>query len=156
MLPSPSTWIPIRTPQATLIVDGTAPVVTVALDNITNSWTNGFLRNGDAIGVTAKVTETNPLTTGDITANLNGFFGGSGHSADNPTSLVGADWTWPTVASAVCNPLDGTITVTVTATDVLGNVGTGTATIIADNTKPTSLANFRATPGHKKVQPELG
>ena len=58
--------------------------------------------------------------------------------------------------AAVCNPLDGTITVTVTATDVLGNVGTGTATIIADNTKPTRAHELPGNAGTQEGQPELG
>jgi hypothetical protein len=141
---------PDPTPQATLIVDGTAPVVTVALDNQTIAWTDGYLKDGDAIGITAGIVETNPLTTGDITANVSGFYS-AGHTTDNPTTFALGTATWSTVSSAVCNPANGTITVTVTATDILGNVGIGTKTIIADNMKPVHVANFRATPGHKKV-----
>ena len=142
---------PDPTPRATLIVDGTPPSVSVAIDNQTNVWTDAWLKNGDQIAVTSTITDAYPLTASDITANLGGLFGGIDHTADHPASYVAPLASWPVVASASCNPANGIITVTVTATDALGNVGTGSATITADNTAPTALTNFRANAGHNKV-----
>ncbi|MCC6399070.1 MAG: right-handed parallel beta-helix repeat-containing protein, partial [Bacteroidetes bacterium] len=138
---------PDPTPQATLIVDGTPPSIAVAIDNQTSLWTDAWLKNGDQIAVTATITDAYPLTAADITANLGGLFGGIDHTADHPAGYAAPLASWPVVASASCNPANGTITVTVTATDALGNVGTASATITADNTPPNSLTNFKANAG---------
>ncbi|MBK7259937.1 MAG: hypothetical protein IPI01_19480 [Ignavibacteriae bacterium] len=53
--------------------------MTVTLDNQTIAWTDAYLKNGDAIGITAGIVETNPLTTGDITANVSGFYASRPH-----------------------------------------------------------------------------
>ncbi|MCC6396168.1 MAG: T9SS type A sorting domain-containing protein, partial [Bacteroidetes bacterium] len=142
---------PDPTPQATLIVDGTPPSIAVAIDNQTNPWTDAWLKDGDQIAVTATITDAYPLTAADITVNLGGLFGGVDHTADHPAGYAAPLASWPVVASASCSPANGAITVTVTAIDALGNVGTGSATITADNTPPNSLANFKANTGHNKV-----
>jgi len=60
-----------------------------------------------------------------------------------PDSYTGGVATWCfTVAN--CTPDDGTITVTVTATDTIGNTGSGSDTITSDNTAPAAIVNLAA------------
>jgi parallel beta-helix repeat protein len=132
-------------------VDTSTPVVTnVFIDNLT--LTNDiYVKNGDHVKVTATVTDDHGLTKDDIKADLSGLGRGATPivADDYNTTTHVATWNeWTVVA---CTPADGEITVTVTATDWLGNIGQGTDTIIADNTLPTALAGLTATPGHKKV-----
>ncbi|MBM3318728.1 MAG: right-handed parallel beta-helix repeat-containing protein, partial [Candidatus Eisenbacteria bacterium] len=126
-------------------VDLTNPVVTdVFIENVTLTHTNDWIKDGDAAKVTATVTDDGPLT---ITADLTGLGGGA---AVAPDSYAGNVATW-NLASVACAPADGTVTVTVTATDGLSNSANGSDTITADNTKPEALAGLTAMPGHKKV-----
>jgi hypothetical protein len=130
-----------------VVVDLESPVLTsVAITNTTLAHTDDFLKNSDAAQVTATIIDSGSgIDT--ITADLSGLGGGS---AVSPDSFVGDLATW-TVASTSTTPLDGTVTVTVGATDLLGNSGFGSDDIIADNTPPTAVTGFAASPRHNKI-----
>ena len=140
-----------------LRADGTPPTVAVTITNSTTT-NNSWVKNSDELVVTANVVEATGMSASQISGNLNGFYGGSGHATDNPASFASPFATWTTVSSANCNPTDGPlpITITVTATDLAGNVGTGTATIMPDNTAPTAptvlYAKTTSPGGHQKTQ----
>jgi hypothetical protein len=139
-----------------LIVDVEPPLVTdVFIENLTLAHTDDFIKNGDAAKVTALVTDDDPsFGIGDITADLTGLGGGAADSPDTYNTLTGeAVWT-STLLSVACTPADGTITVTVSAVDAIGNPATGADTIIADNTPPTAVTDFDAAPGHEKCELE--
>jgi parallel beta-helix repeat protein len=139
---------------ATLTVDGSAPLVTGTFIDNTTLDNDNFVKNTDGVTLTATVTDGSPLVLTDITADLSGFYGGSGHTADNPASYVGGLATW-TVSGVVCSPLNGPITATVSVTDPAGNSATGTDNITADNTVPvaaTGLVAKTVSPGgHQNV-----
>ena len=130
-----------------IIVDTTAPSVTNVLITNTTLVTNDYIKHGDGAQVTATVTDVHPdfgLT--DIEANL---FGLGGASDANPNSYDGTTATW-TLGSVTCVPTDGTVTVTVTATDAHSNTASAFDTIIADNTAPTAVTGFDAAPGNQQ------
>jgi nitrous oxidase accessory protein NosD len=134
-----------------LIVDVQAPVVTTTLiENLTLAHTDDYIKDTDTARVTATVTDDDP-TFGipNIVADLSGLGGGA---AVNPDTYVGNVATWTTtIASVACTPADGTVTVTVDATDPIGNpAAQDSDTIIADNTPPTAVTAFDAAVGHKK------
>jgi hypothetical protein len=133
-------------------VDLTNPTVSnVFIENITLTYTDDYIKNGDAAKVTANVSDDDPtFGIGNIEADLSGFGGGT---SVGPNTYAGgvATWDLQTLPGVTCSPANGTVTVTVTATDPLGNTASGSDNIIADNTAPTKVLNFRATPGHKKV-----
>ncbi|MDO8834679.1 MAG: FlgD immunoglobulin-like domain containing protein, partial [Vicinamibacterales bacterium] len=131
------------------IVDLVAPSVTaVLIENTTLVHTDDYLKNTDAIRVTATVTDGDPgFALGNIVADLSGF---GGSATATPASYASNLATW-TVASAACNPANGTVTVTVTGTDPLGNSANSNDTIIADNVAPTPVTGLTASPGHKKI-----
>jgi hypothetical protein len=139
---------------ATLLADGSAPSVTPVLIDNTTLDNDNFVKNLDNITVTATVTDASILTAADITADLSGLYGGSGHSADNPSTYAGSVATW-TVPGVTCSPANGSIAVAVTARDPVGNVGTGSDNITADNTAPTAATSFvskTVSPGgHQKI-----
>jgi parallel beta-helix repeat protein len=152
---------PVVLQNAQLVCDASVPSVTnVVIDNTTlntdenSDGQDDYVKNADNVAVTATVTDDHTLTISDIFADLSGFYGGSGHTADNPSSYAGNVATW-TVSGVSCSPADGTITVNVLARDVAGNEGTGSDDIIADNTAPTAATALVAktvTPGgHNKV-----
>ncbi len=131
-----------------LVVDVVAPTVSnVAIANPTLSHTNDFVKSGDGIEVTADVSDDDPtFGQSNITADLTGFGGGA---AETPGDYVGGTATW-TLGSAACSPLDGTVTVTVDATDAIGNAATPDSDDIeADNTLPDPVTGFDVEPGHE-------
>ncbi len=132
-----------------IVVDTAAPaVVDVAIHNTTLAHTDDYLKDGDAIVVTAAVTDDSPgFGSDNIRADLSGL-GGGGDAA--PDSYVGGIATW-NVSAAACTPADGTIQVDVVAIDSLGNTGQSSDTVIADNTAPAALSGLGASPGHQKV-----
>jgi hypothetical protein len=132
-----------------VVVDTGAPAVTnVTIANDTLAHTDDYLKNTDAITVTATVVDGDPtFGAANITANLSGLGGGA---AVNPISYVAYVATW-TIASATCTPADGTITVTVTATDNAANTANSNDTIISDNTAPSALLGVTALPGNQKI-----
>jgi len=130
-------------------VDVSAPSVTdVLITNDTLAHTNDYIKDLDQATVTATVTDDDPaFGLSDITADLSGLGGGA---AVNPDSYASDVATW-TLTPVTCTPSDGTVTVTVTATDAMGNVTSGSDDITADNTAPTPLAGLDAQPGHQEV-----
>jgi hypothetical protein len=133
-----------------LIVDVTAPSVTnVFIENVTLAHTDDYIKNTDAAKVTATVTDDDPaFGIGNITANLTGLGGGASVA---PDTYVGGVATWQTMLGSVTtNPANGTVTVTVTATDPIGNTSNGNDTIIADNIAPTAVMAFDAAPAHEE------
>ncbi|MBD3366840.1 MAG: hypothetical protein GF405_01545 [Candidatus Eisenbacteria bacterium] len=133
-----------------LIVDVSGPSVSdVFIENVTLSHTDDYIKDGDAAQVTANVSDDDPafgLT--DIEADLTGLGGG----ADvNPDNYAGGVATWD-LASVTCTPSDGVVTVTVTATDAIGNTASDSDDITADNTPPSAVADFDAAPGHQKCE----
>lgn len=139
---------------ATLLADGAAPNITAVLIDNTTLDNDNFVKNLDNITVTATVTDASPLATADITADLSGLYGGSGHTADNPSTYAGSVATW-TVPGVTCSPANGSIAVAIAARDPLGNIGTGSDNITADNIAPTaatSLVSKTVSPGgHQHV-----
>jgi len=129
-----------------LIVDVEAPVVTgTYIENVTLSHTDDYIKDTDTAQVTATVTDDDPsFSSSNIVANLTGLGGGTSVS---PSSYMGGVATWD-IASSACNPADGTVTVIVTASDPMGNVTSLGDDIIADNTAPTAVTDFDATPGN--------
>jgi len=130
-----------------VVLDLTAPTVSVSIDNQTNPCFENYAKNHDNLVLTATVSDAcGSLLT--PSANLSTLLSG-GSSAAPPS-----DWT-PPVATWTLNDVtltgDGLKTVTVTATDLLGNVGTGSTTITVDNTAPGAVTDFAASPGHNKV-----
>jgi len=131
-----------------IIVDLVGPSITdVLLTNDTLDHTDDYVKDTDQITVTATITDGGGLTAADITADLTGLGGGA---AVNPDTYDAGVATW-VLTSVACTPSDGTVTVTVTATDALGNESSGSDTIIADNTAPGVVTGFTAAPGHNKV-----
>jgi nitrous oxidase accessory protein NosD len=131
-----------------IIVDTSAPSVTgVEIHNDDPDVSDNWVKNGDPITVTATVTDAHPsFGIDDIEADLTDL-GGAADAA--PGSYDGTWATWD-IATATCTPADGTLTVTVTAVDALGNTGSGTDTIEADNTAPSAVTGFDAAPAHEE------
>jgi parallel beta-helix repeat protein len=124
-----------------LVVDIVDPVVTnVFIDNRTLPHTDDYIKNGQAAQITATVTDD--IGIGTIRANLTGLMATGGGSVP-PDSIRGSVAYW-NVASVTCDPANGTVMVTVTATDLRGNVGTGSDTITSDNIAPVAIANLAA------------
>jgi hypothetical protein len=67
----------------------------------------------------------------------------------NPDTYSGGVATW-TLVSVTCVPANDVVTVTVTATDGIGNVTSGSDTIISDNIAPLAVEDFDASPGHEE------
>ncbi|MFH1681448.1 MAG: right-handed parallel beta-helix repeat-containing protein [Candidatus Eisenbacteria bacterium] len=132
-----------------LIVDVSNPSVTnVLIENTTLAHTDDYIKDTDAARVTATVTDDDPaFGIGNIKADLTGLGGGPSVS---PDSCIGTVATW-NVASAACSPPNDTVTVTVTATDPIGNVASAADDIIADNTPPGAITGFDASPHHERV-----
>jgi hypothetical protein len=130
-------------------VDVDAPVVTsVAMENLTLSHTNEFAKNGDDLELTANVSDFSIDISG-IVADLSGLLssGGSAVVAEDYDSGVA---TWPTALAGVTLTADGLKTVTVTATDWLGNTASGSDNITSDNTLPGNVTGFAAAPAHEE------
>jgi len=117
----------------------------VLITNDTVTATNDYVKNGDAITVTAsgKDLPEQSLAAGvdesGVTADLSRFGGDnaaqpSAFNYDSVTQQWEASWT---LTITDTTPNDGQITVTVNAADKKGNGPTSnTNTIMADNTKP--------------------
>jgi hypothetical protein len=132
-----------------LIVDVSSPTISsVDIDNPSLAHTDDYIKDGDTAIVTAEVTDDDPsFGIGNITADLSGLGGGV---SVNPDTYVGTTATW-TLPSVTCSPANGTVTVTVSALDALGNpADPGSDDIIADNTAPTAVTDFDASPGHEE------
>ena len=131
-----------------LIVDVSNPTVTdVLITNDTLGHTNAYIKDTDQATVTANVSDDDPaFGLANIVADLTGLGGGA---AVNPTSysLGVATWTLPSVT---CLPQDGTVTVTVTATDPIGNTASDSDDITSDNTAPLAVTGFDASPAHEE------
>lgn len=134
-----------------VIVDVVAPSVTaVSIVNDTVSpvtGSNDFVKNTDALTVTATVSDGGLLTAANIKADLSDLGGGA---AVTPTSYIGNVATW-SIASAACTPADGALSVVVTVTDLSNNVTTASDGITADNTLPTVVSGLVVTPAHNEV-----
>ncbi|MCK5597231.1 MAG: T9SS type A sorting domain-containing protein, partial [Candidatus Eisenbacteria sp.] len=110
--------------------------------------TDDYTKNGDTAQVTATVTDDDPaFGASNVVANLTGLGGGSAVSPDDYTGGV-ATWN---LASVVCAPADGTVTVTVTATDPISNVTALGDDIVSDNTAPGVVTGLAAAPAHQEV-----
>ncbi|RKX28715.1 MAG: hypothetical protein DRP71_17065, partial [Verrucomicrobia bacterium] len=138
-------------PGQVIVSDTGVPVVAdVLIFNDTLTHTNDFLKDTDAITITANVTDNDPgFDATNITADLSVFGGGTLVQPDTYASPV-ATWTYVTT---VCTPADGTITLTVTALDASSNTANGSDTITSDNTAPSPLLGLGAgvTPGHEQL-----
>ena len=133
-----------------ITVDTEDPVVAgVGYDN-SLPHAEAFVKTGDSPTLSATVTDgcvaTSILT---ISGDFSNLLTNAGWDDMAPTSLVGDDasWDFPTDDLAA----DGTYTVTLTATDLLGNEGTATFDITIDNTAPTAIAAVAAGPGHNEI-----
>ncbi|MBD3348871.1 MAG: hypothetical protein GF400_06705, partial [Candidatus Eisenbacteria bacterium] len=132
-------------------VDTAAPAVTnVSLENLTLGHTDDFAKDSDDLELTATVTDDYGLTESDIVADFSTLLvgGGSAVPAEDYTSDVA---TWTMALEDVVLTSDGVKTVTVTATDGLGNEGTGSDDIEVDNTAPTKVTGLVASPAHEEV-----
>ena len=131
-----------------LIVDVSDPTVAdVLITNDTLTHTNDYIKNTDQGTVTANVSDDDPgFGLADIVADLTGLGGGA---AVNPDTYADPVATW-TLASVTCVPSDGVVTVTVTATDAMANTANANDTIIADNTAPTAVTGFDASPANEE------
>jgi hypothetical protein len=139
----------VATDDGVIFIDGDAPEVSaVLIANTTLPHTDDYLKDTDAISVTATVVDDDPtFGAANITADLTGLGGGI---AANPDSYALGTATW-LIPAAVCTPADGTITVTVTANDNASNTASAGDTIIADNMPPTPLLGVAAQPGHEQI-----
>ena len=131
-----------------LIVDVSNPTVAdVLITNDTLAHTNDYIKNTDQATVTANVSDDDPgFGLANIAADLTGLGGGA---AVNPDAYADPVATW-TLASVTCVPSDGVVTVTVTATDAMANTANANDTIIADNTAPTAVTGFDASPANEE------
>lgn len=120
----------------------------VVITNDTLAHTDDFVKDTDAVTVTATVTDDDP---GFGVANLSADLSALGLGADvAPDSYLAPTAVW-TVPAAVCSPADGLLTVTVTATDADENTSQGGDTITADNTPPAALTGVSVLPGHQQI-----
>jgi hypothetical protein len=134
-----------------LIVDVSVPTIAnVMIHNNTLVDTDDYIKNTDAVQLTATVLDDDPsLGASDITADLSGLGGDASATPEGYDDVTG-ETVW-NVASASCSPADGMVSVHVNATDAIGNLAVAASdTIIADNTAPTAVTDFDAAPGHEK------
>ena len=142
-------------------VDGSPPtidevkIINETLDTDSDSdGEDDYIKDSDNIKVEASGNEVpnadyaSGIQQSDVTADLSGFYGGSGHAADTPTIFNyepntrawSAVWT---VNGVDCSPENGAITVTVNVKDLVGNEATpATDSITADNTLPGNVENL--------------
>ena len=125
------------------------PTVTVVEITDATIASTVWVKDGDAVVITATVNDTDH-GSGDVlavTANLNGLYGGAGHGADPPTSGTYPAYTWLIPAAiVVCSPANGTVQVDIDVVDAGGNTGSGFDTITSDNTPPDAVADMDVTP----------
>jgi nitrous oxidase accessory protein NosD len=132
-------------------VDITSPVVTdVHLANQTLAHTDDYAKDTDDLELTATVSDDYGLSASDITADFSALLVGGG-TAVPAESYVGGVATWTAALANVTLTADGSKTVTVTATDDLGNSGSGSDAILADNTPPGAITGFDTAPHHERV-----
>jgi hypothetical protein len=134
-------------------VDIVAPVISdVALENVTLGHTDEYAKNGDEVILTATVVDDHgAFGASNIRANLQSL---GGDAAQTPDGYDGSTATWTTDIDAVaCNPANDLLTITVDATDPLGNPAVqGSDDITSDNIAPTAILGFAAAPGHNKAE----
>jgi hypothetical protein len=120
----------------TFYYDTGGPAISNVLIKDVTINNNTYVKDSDTVNITATVTDAN-LESGDtayITANLSGFGLNSSVYADGYNGTQ-AYWN---KSSVTCTPSDGTITVTINASDKAGNYATeANDTITADNTAPS-------------------
>ncbi|MFH1681446.1 MAG: right-handed parallel beta-helix repeat-containing protein [Candidatus Eisenbacteria bacterium] len=132
-------------------VDITNPVVSnVHLANLTLAHTDDYAKDTDNLEMTADVSDDYGLSASDIKADLSALLDGGGAAVPAESYSLGVA-TWTAALANVDLTADGLKTVTVTATDGLGNSGTASDGIIADNTAPGSISGFNASPHHERV-----
>ncbi len=132
-------------------VDTTNPVVADAyIANLTLSHTDDYAKDHDYLELTATVTDDYPLTGSDITADFSALLVGGG-TAVPAEDYSGSVATWTVALEDVELTADGVHTVTITVTDGLGNVGTGSDGIVVDNTPPDKVTGFVSAPAHEEV-----
>lgn len=137
-----------------LVVNLNAPAVTDVTITDAEIGSTVWVKDGDEVEIIATVDDPD-FASGDVmtvAADLNGFYGGSGHDADPPTSGTYPNYTWTVPAgSAACSPANGTVTVDVDVTDGVGNPGFGSDDIVSDNTPPGEVLNLNGTPHFHRV-----
>ena len=133
-------------------VDVSGPLVTdVFLANLTLAGhTDDYAKNTDDLQLTADVTDDYSLSQGDIVADLSGLVSGGGTEVV-AEEYAGGQAKWTAALANVTLTADGAQTVTVTATDWLGNSTSDSDDIIVDNTAPGTVAGFAAAPAHEEV-----
>jgi len=133
-------------PEPGLIrVDFTGSVVTEVLITDTTLPSVDWTRDGHAYEVSATVIEGDIATLEcDFTA-----FGGPVLGLGDAT-ILGHVYTW-TWAGPSVDLGDGPVTATVTCTDGLDQITSGTDSITADNTPPAAVTDLAIAPGHEQI-----
>ncbi len=138
---------------------GPPTVGSVSITNDSVVATDDYVRDTQTVTVTANGTDTPNDSTAvgvdssGVTADLSDL-GGSATAAPSTFNYNSATRQWTAtweVASVTCTPSNGTLTVTVSATDKVGNgPTTGSDTITADNTPPTvsNVACVKSLPAY--------
>jgi len=132
------------------IVDptGVPEVTAVHIANLALAHTDDYAKDTDDLELTATVTDNSSLVASDITADLSTLLDGG--ETDVPAqSYTENVASWTDALADVVLTSDGPKTVTITATDGFGYAGTGSDTIVADNTPPASVPEFSAASGHE-------
>lgn len=114
--------------DGTFRVDNDGPSITSVVITDTSVSSTEFCKDGDNVEINAQI-QGDPIS---ISADLSNLGGGSEVS---PTSFTGNTASW-TIPSIQCNPSNGLITVSVTATDSSGDTSSASGTITSDNTLP--------------------
>ena len=133
-----------------ITIDTNDPIVATPVYDNSLPHAEAFVKTSDTPTLSATVTDgcvaTSILT---IEGDFSTLVANAGWDAMAPTSLVGttASWDFPTDQLSA----DGTYTVTLTATDDLGNEGSATFDITVDNTLPTAVTAVSAGPGHNHI-----
>ena len=131
-------------------VDVAGPVFTdVSLANLTLGHTDDYAKNTDNLELTADVTDDYSLIREDIVADLSGLISGGGTAVVAQFYSSGVA-TWTAALANVTLTTDGLQSVTVTATDWLGNSASDSDGIIVDNTLPGNVTGFAAAPAHEE------
>jgi parallel beta-helix repeat protein len=130
-------------------VDLGVPSVSVSITNSDNPHFDDYAKDGDDLLLTTTIGDAcGNLDDITVRANLSTLLSGGGSSVA-PDDYTGGVATWNLDDVDLAG--DGLKTIAVTATDLLGNVGTGSTTTTVDNTNPTAITGFDAAPAHNKV-----
>ena len=125
---------------ASVVVDSTPPSVSgVAITDDTDG--DGIVTDGDAVQVTATVTDANGVAS--VTADASAFGAGSVSLADDGPNSGSGDDQYSATFTVGSSPGDGTRSVTVSATDEAGNGGAQavqSGTLVVDTTAPSALS----------------